>query len=64
VHGGNKSKAAQELGISRCYLHRLLNQLKLADAEAIDDSDQQPAKEETKEMQSEPRRLGAAAQIA
>ena len=25
THGGNKSKAAQELGISRCYLHRLLN---------------------------------------
>lgn len=64
VHGGNKSKAAQELGISRCYLHRLLNQLKMADAEAIEDSDQQPAEEETKEMQSEPRRLGAAAQIA
>ncbi|MBV9623179.1 MAG: sigma-54-dependent Fis family transcriptional regulator [Acidobacteria bacterium] len=27
VHGGNKLKAAKELGISRCYLHRLLNQL-------------------------------------
>jgi DNA-binding NtrC family response regulator len=26
-HAGNKSKAALELGISRCYLHRLLNQL-------------------------------------
>jgi DNA-binding NtrC family response regulator len=26
-HAGNKSKAAQELCISRCYLHRLLNQL-------------------------------------
>jgi transcriptional regulator with PAS, ATPase and Fis domain len=25
-HGGNKLKAAKELGISRCYLHRLLNQ--------------------------------------
>jgi DNA-binding NtrC family response regulator len=25
MHDGNKSKAAQELGISRCYLHRLLN---------------------------------------
>jgi hypothetical protein len=51
------------LGISRCYLHRLLNQLKMADAEAIEDSEQ-PAEEETKEMQSEPRRLGAVAQIA
>src|SRR5713226_1866463 len=26
MHGGNKLKAARELGISRCYLHRLLNQ--------------------------------------
>jgi DNA-binding NtrC family response regulator len=27
MHSGNKLKAARELGISRCYLHRLLNQL-------------------------------------
>jgi DNA-binding NtrC family response regulator len=27
LHGGNRLKAAQELQISRCYLHRLLNQL-------------------------------------
>jgi DNA-binding NtrC family response regulator len=31
MHGGNKLKAAKELGISRCYLHRLLNQLDVAD---------------------------------
>jgi DNA-binding NtrC family response regulator len=29
MHSGNKLKAAKELGISRCYLHRLLNQLKI-----------------------------------
>ena len=29
IHNGNKLKAAKELGISRCYLHRLLNQLSL-----------------------------------
>jgi len=37
IHNGNKLKAAKELGISRCYLHRLLNQLNLVeggDAEA------------------------------
>ena len=30
MHGGNKLKAARELGISRCYLHRLLNQFNMA----------------------------------
>jgi DNA-binding NtrC family response regulator len=32
MHGGNKLKAAKELGISRCYLHRLLNQLNVVGA--------------------------------
>jgi DNA-binding NtrC family response regulator len=32
MHNGNKLKAARELGISRCYLHRLLNQLSVAEA--------------------------------
>ena len=31
-HEGNKLKTAKELGISRCYLHRLLNQSAFADA--------------------------------
>jgi len=31
MHNGNKLKAAKELGISRCYLHRLLNQLEVVD---------------------------------
>jgi DNA-binding NtrC family response regulator len=33
IHSGNKLRAAIELGISRCYLHRLLNQFNLADEE-------------------------------
>jgi len=53
-----------ELGISRCYLHRLLNQLKIADAGAIDDSSQLPADEETIETQPESRRLGPVVRIA
>jgi DNA-binding NtrC family response regulator len=31
MHSGNKQQAARELGISRCYLHRLLNQLKITE---------------------------------
>lgn len=31
MHNGNKLKAAKELGISRCYLHRLLNQFETGD---------------------------------
>ncbi len=34
VHGGNRLQAAKELGISRCYLHRLLNQLSVEEASA------------------------------
>jgi DNA-binding NtrC family response regulator len=30
-HSGNKVRAAQELHISRCYLHRLLNQLNITE---------------------------------
>ncbi len=37
TNGGNKSKAAQDLGISRCYLHRLLNQLNLEPGETEDE---------------------------
>ena len=29
MHSGNRLKAAIELGISRCYLHRLLNQFEI-----------------------------------
>ena len=39
LHIGNRLKAARELGISRCYLHRLLKQLKVEDAESPAESD-------------------------
>jgi transcriptional regulator with PAS, ATPase and Fis domain len=35
MHNGNKLKAARELGISRCYLHRLLNQLSVIDGREV-----------------------------
>jgi two-component system response regulator HydG len=35
MHSGNRLRAAVELGISRCYLHRLLNQFNLADEETV-----------------------------
>jgi DNA-binding NtrC family response regulator len=62
-HGGNKSKAALELGISRCYLHRLLNQLTLTEEGTTDESDGS-ADAETLEIPIAVRRLDVAARIA
>lgn len=47
LHNGNKLRAAQELRISRCYLHRLLNQLDLQvpPVEAEDGDTQLPSQE-------------------
>ena len=42
LHNGNKLKAARELRISRCYLHRLLNQLNIVESE-IDPVTVEPA---------------------
>jgi transcriptional regulator with PAS, ATPase and Fis domain len=60
MHDGNRSKAAQELGISRCYLHRLLNQLKMAEEP---ESETSPADEAITEVRSETKRLAHAAQV-
>jgi DNA-binding NtrC family response regulator len=38
AHSGNKLKAARELGISRCYLHRLLNTFKVNGYPTADES--------------------------
>ncbi len=66
VHSGNKLKAAIELGISRCYLHRLLNQFNLADANAasrvveeIEEVDSEPVFEGYKEPRSVTNRMAA-----
>lgn len=39
LHGGNKLRAAQELRISRCYLHRLLHQLQILEDEIAEPSE-------------------------
>jgi DNA-binding NtrC family response regulator len=40
MHAGNKLQAARRLGISRCYLHRLLNQLEITPVAVEEDSDE------------------------
>jgi DNA-binding NtrC family response regulator len=59
MHDGNRLKAAIELGISRCYLHRLLNQFNLADEEAAlnELEDEEPSLPDFKEAQPERHRL-------
>jgi DNA-binding NtrC family response regulator len=42
MHAGNKLRAAQELRISRCYLHRLLNQLNIKDEGSADGAGRAP----------------------
>jgi hypothetical protein len=44
MHSGNRLKAAIELGISRCYLHRLLNQFDIGSHE----TERQEFEEESK----------------
>ena len=44
MHSGNKVKAAKELEISRCYLHRLLNQLNITGSAPEEDSQETEAR--------------------
>lgn len=57
-HNGNKLQAAKDLGISRCYLHRLLNQL---EGEGGAGEDGEVAKDiEQAEVEDENQRVSAA----
>jgi DNA-binding NtrC family response regulator len=46
LHNGNRLKAAQELQISRCYLHRLINQLNIEDDSASGEPQLEGAEDE------------------
>jgi len=60
MHSGNRVKAAIELGISRCYLHRLLNQFNLIDEGAVEqelENEDPSGLTPLKEAHSQPSRL-------
>lgn len=67
MHGGNRLQAAKELGISRCYLHRLLNQLSVEDASTeaeLQEKDADDGLDEAVEMVAPAGVFRAAARIA
>ena len=53
MHSGNKLQAAKELGISRCYLHRLLNQFGMAGERTAATEDNRDNDIPTREPESE-----------
>src|SRR5215469_4747300 len=59
LHGGNKLKAAKELGISRCYLHRLLNQLNV-DGTADEDAEIREDAQDGEGLEADRLEIGAA----
>jgi hypothetical protein len=67
MHDGNRLQAARELGISRCYLHRLLNQLNIVEA-AGSEEDAHAAEDAPRpgatSLRNGSRELGAAARVA
>jgi DNA-binding NtrC family response regulator len=61
TQGGNRLQAARELGISRCYLHRLLSQLNIAEvADHPESEDQEIEDEEAQPAFAPPRANGRA----
>ena len=59
MHSGNRLRAAIELGISRCYLHRMLNQFNLADEESAQEELAVSSIDEFREPQAQRKRLTA-----
>src|SRR2546427_4895781 len=60
MHSGNKLKAAKELRISRCYLHRMLNQLNITGVAPEEDYEETLSEEGTDaRFGAEELRLGA-----
>ena len=62
IHSGNRLRAAVELGISRCYLHRLLNQFNLADEQVAPEEieeDEEPMRSDFHMPQAESKRPSA-----
>jgi DNA-binding NtrC family response regulator len=60
MHTGNKLQAAKELGISRCYLHRLLNQLNITEYSLDDD---EGTRQEAKIARSDSREFALHARV-
>jgi DNA-binding NtrC family response regulator len=64
LHGGNRLKAARELGISRCYLHRLLNQLNAAGSEEDTQAADEAPRPAATSSRNGGREFGVAARVA
>jgi len=63
MHEGNKLQAARELGISRCYLHRLLNQLRITEV-AVEEDFGEATPQEIPLSRGRARELSVASRVA
>ncbi len=63
MHSGNKLQAARKLGISRCYLHRLLNQLSITSV-ALEEDSEETATQAVPVSRSRSGDLGIASRVA